>query len=70
MAQAQPGATVPEAIPAVERIHAGIPGRDPHAIGYREALALLAIHRRDVPGIDAAVDYAIEQYQDVHGGAP
>ena len=53
--------------PLLEKIHASIPGRAPHAIGYREALAMLAIHRQDVPGIEEAIEFAIVEYQQVHG---
>jgi len=52
--------------PLLAKIHAGIPGRDQHAIGYREALAMLAIHRHGVHGMEAAIDYAIRQYREVH----
>lgn len=67
MSEANSAAPQPSSNPLIERIHAGVAGRHPHAIGYREALAMLAIHREGVPGIEEAIDFAIEQYREVHG---
>lgn len=52
----------------IAKIEAGVAGASPAQIGYREALSMLAIHRQDLPGIEEAIDFAIEQYREVHGG--